>query len=46
MLLPGARVLREAGFELTLDDSLQGWIAHAALDVLEKEPPLKGITLR
>jgi superfamily II DNA or RNA helicase len=31
-------VLREAGFELTLDDSLQGWIAHADTLQVELEP--------
>ncbi len=33
-------VLREAGFELTLDDSLQGWIAHA--DTLQVDLQARG----
>ncbi len=31
-------VLRDAGFELTLDDSLQGWIAHAETLQVELQP--------
>ena len=34
----GFSVLRDAGFELTLDDSLQGWIAHADTLQVELQP--------